>query len=85
MGLLKKDRLDKLNKIGFLWCRPITSKQTDVLAVVWETDVLAVVWDQNFVMYCDFVETNGTGCDPKTNSEMSTWIHTQQQMNGVGR
>ena len=76
MGLLKKDRLDKLDKIGFLWCRPITSKKTDVLAVV---------WDQNFVMYCDFVEKNGTGCDPKTNSEMSTCIHTKRQMNGLGR
>ena len=75
LGKLKKDRMEKLNKVGFLWSAPVTSEGSDALTVE---------WDQNFAMYRDFVDKNGIRCAAKTNSNMNKWIRQQRKRNRLG-
>ena len=75
-GTMKKDRMDKLNEIGFPWSAAIASERTDVLTNA---------WDRNFAMYRDFVEKNGICCTPKRNSKLCNWFFSQRKMMKFGK
>ena len=68
-GTTKKDRMDKLNEIGFLWSAP---------SPVERIGAFTVAWDQSFAKYRAFVEENGIRCDSKLNSKMLRWVSEQR-------
>ena len=78
LGKLQKDRIDRLNEIGFRWSAQRASSPSEGI------DTFATAWDRNFAMYRDFVEENGIYCAPERNSTMGTWISKQRKMNSLG-
>ena len=79
LGTLRKERVDKLNEIGFLWSACSCSERRTC-----RTDACRVTWDRSLAMYCDFVEENRICGVPETNSKIYNWIRDQRRLKRLG-
>ena len=88
-GILRQDRLEKLNKVPFLWIEPEVQHEVPDEDDKFDnstTDVLLERWKARFKELCEFKEKFGVIHVPKPyNLKLHKWVVHQRQLHHLGK